>query len=172
MLIAYLYNRAPSHLVHVRKSLYQQRKPHHILYHSKNAQRQHVCSEQRHSCVRHPFMILAQVTYVKDRMVPIHEKALLDHLTNYQAQLVSINGRLSTAVSDHGNTIIRSESLLDEFRHWQNFPSCQNLGGTRVVWVQGRTNLRSLVFTIIKTHTNICPCVISERSPQLSATSI
>ncbi len=43
-----------------------------------------------------------------DMIMPMHEQALLDYLSNYHKQLMSINIRISLATSNPGDTIDRS----------------------------------------------------------------
>ena len=75
---------------------------------SEDDQHQHVRSSQRRPGVSRPSMTRSLVTYVVDRSVPIHEQALLDRLSNYNKQLMSIDRRIHNATLGLGNKTVPS----------------------------------------------------------------
>ena len=79
-----------------------------LLVLSRDNQHQDVCSSQRCPGVSQPSILLSQVTHVIDRIVPIHEQALLDRLSKYNKKLRSIDRRIPFATPSPRNSTIPS----------------------------------------------------------------
>ena len=52
-------------------------------------------------------MMPSKLTYVVDKIVPMHEQALLDHLSNHTKQPMSIDRRVTNATSGPVDTMVR-----------------------------------------------------------------
>lgn len=70
----------------------------------------------------------SQVTDVVDRIVPIHEQALLDRLTKYNKQLMSIDRRIPFAKSSPGNKTLPLIPKRHRTRRPQKARTSRSLG--------------------------------------------